>query len=266
MSDLSRNLSSLAQSWPKIRKPSIEVPQENSPPYPSAKNMRRILCGDITDTPESVDGFLSGGRSLMISLMNIAEVYGEVGDRVLEWGVGCARIARHIPHRLRKGFRGVDVDAVNIDWCSGNLPWGKFEPISPGGKIKAKGGHFSLSYGWSVMTHLSEDEQDHWLRELNRVTDGLLVISVHGFVHASKLATWLIDEPHISEWVSSGFRDSGVENKDIADQVPEGYYRDVAHCPAYIVERWSKIVDVVDIIPGGFGEFHDAVVCRTRKT
>jgi len=266
MSDLSRNLSSLAQSWPITRKPVIAIPSDRLPPFPLMQNIKRVCCADVAEDPDYIGNFLDNGMIAMTCLINIAEVYGEVGETILEWGVGCARIARHLPKRLRSRFLGVDVDRVNIEWCAKNMSWGDFDTIEPAGRIRASDGVFSLSYGWSVMTHLSETEQDHWLRELNRVTDGLLILSVHGFIHAAKLADWLVDGPDFSEWIASGFRDSGVENMDISGQVPEGYYRDVAHTPAYIMDRWSKIVDILDIIPGGFGGYHDAVVCRTRKT
>ena len=62
----------------------------------------------------------------------------------------------------------------------------------------------------------------------------------------------------------TGFVDAGVPNPDISDVVDKEYYRDVAHAPAYIKRDWSAILDVVEIIPGGFGNVHDAIVLRRR--
>lgn len=256
-----QNVLALTQNWPVTRKPrSVVFEDTDSCVVPSIQHIERTCV-----KPATSEAYVSSGLDCAIRLFNIVEVYGDVGDSVLEWGVGSGRISQHMPDMLRESFCGVDVDAVNIDWCKNNIGWGNYSKIEYNGSLPFPDRTFSFSYGWSVMTHLSERDQIHWIKELGRVTDGVFVLSVHGFSHASEKCGWLVESPEFETWMQNGLRDAGEENLDIHGQVPDGYYRDVAHCPKYIKEKWSEFVDVIDIIPGGFGGGHDAVVCRTKK-
>jgi hypothetical protein len=258
-----KNIFATHQNWPRLRHGQFPPEKDTHTPVPPLSNCQRIL-GQTTTEDQLGNLFIEAGNSDLNCVMNIAEVYGFSGGRVLEWGVGCGRISRHLCRKLRPGFVGVDVDTVNIGWCQHNLPWGHYLTVSPHGRIPLRDKSVDLIYGWSVMTHLCEADQNWWLAELHRVCRGLVILSVHGFLHAARYAEWWNDISQATSWIQSGFRNSELPNPDISDVVGDDYYRDVAHTPAYIFDEWTKAIDVLDIIPGGFGESHDAVVCRAR--
>jgi hypothetical protein len=174
-------------------------------------------------------------------------------------------MARHLPANAKDKFTGVDVDTVNIAWCSQNMPFGRYEAILPGSALPAPDRHFDLIYSHSVFTHLSPAEQDRWLKELGRVSKGLIILSVHGLYSSFLIASWSRDPKYLAKWLKEGFVDAGVPNPDISDVVDKEYYRDVAHTPCYIKSHWSNLLEVVEIIPGGFGSIHDAIVLRSKR-
>jgi hypothetical protein len=173
-------------------------------------------------------------------------------------------MSRHLPYGLRQDFVGIDVDPVNINWCKDNLSWGSYLSVDKFGPIPLPDKSVDFVYGRSIMTHLGEADQNLWLAELNRVCRGLVILSVHGILHTAGSAEWWKDDEQAIYWIQYGFKNSDTPNLDIADVVGDEYYRDIAHTPAYIAETWSKAIDVLDIIPGGFGDLHDAVVCKAR--
>lgn len=262
-SAMMKNILAMKQEWPSIRKPTNPPELNTELPIPFVRNRVRVQ-GHSCVANSSIALFLSSGFEELKCILNIAEVYGFKGGRVLDWGVGCGRMARHLPPPLMAGFAGVDVDPVNVEWCDQNIPFGEYFVIEPHGRIPAQDKWFDLVYSYSVLTHLSEADQDHWLKELARVTRGIIVVSVHSLYAAAHLASWATLPEFVGNWLQQGFQDSGVSNPDISDVVENGYYRDIAHTPAYIREYWSEYLDVLDIIPGGIGKDHDAVVCRPK--
>jgi hypothetical protein len=262
-SSITKNVLALRQNWPSFRTPFYEPEVDRVSNIPPEYNCRRILGSHVTK--EAIDEwFIDSGSNDHKCMINIAETYGFSGGRVLEWGVGCSRMSRHLNQALRPGFIGVDVDSVNIQWCRENMKWGNYITVDKDGQIPLEDKSVDLIYGWSVMTHLSEEDQNKWLIELHRVCRGLVILSTHGFCHSAANACWWSDVVCLLGWVRRGFRDAGVQNADISDVVGDGYYRDVAHTPAYIYEHWTKVIDVLDVIPSAFGGSHDAVVCRAR--
>jgi hypothetical protein len=258
------NLLALKQDWPSLRMPICDLAMNQDIPIPFLRNRIRVQ-GSACVHNSSEKKFLESGVNELRCVLNIAEVFGFRGGAVLDWGVGCGRMARHLPQPLMGRFAGVDVDPVNVEWCEQNIPFGEYFVIDPHGRIPAQDGWFDLVYSYSVFTHLSEEDQDHWLQELARVTKGVIVVSVHGLYAAAHMASWAHLPEVVGPWLQHGFQDAGIPNPDISDVVDSDYYRDVAHTPAYIRDRWSQYVDVLDIIPGGIGADHDAVVCRPKE-
>ncbi|HEX2390830.1 MAG TPA: class I SAM-dependent methyltransferase, partial [Casimicrobiaceae bacterium] len=90
--------------------------------------------------------------------------------RVLDWGVGCGRLARHWPAaQARVSLTGCDIDRDNVAWCTAHLP-GTFGPSQLTPPLPFPDRAFDLVYGISVFTHLREPMQLRWLVELARVT------------------------------------------------------------------------------------------------
>lgn len=130
-------------------------------------------------------GFEESGRNAAASirtLLDRADVVLEQHATVLDFGVGCGRIARHWATVNGPSFYGCDIDADAVAWCRRNLPFvnaavNHLEPPLP-----YVGETFDLVYAYSVFTHLPEHAQRPWIEELSRVIrpGGLLLFTTHG--------------------------------------------------------------------------------------
>src|SRR2546430_3058492 len=89
---------------------------------------------------------------------------------ILDWGCGCARVARFVSEFAPGKLTGVDIDPDNIQWCKNNLPDAEFVRINLDPPTPFADESFDLVYGISVFSHLSQADQDRWLAELHRLT------------------------------------------------------------------------------------------------
>jgi len=184
-------------------------------------------------------------------------------DRVLDWGSGCGRVARHFPARAAARFTGCDIDHDNVRWCSAHLP-GTFVPSTVVPPLPFEPGVFDVVYGISVFTHLRERLQHKWLAELARITakGAYLLMTVHGpttieFAHLA---------PHDSSRLQAQVERSGLlvtsRNSQIDGHADHrGEYVNVSHSHDYIRREWSRHFDVLEIVPG-YIFTHDLVVLR----
>jgi SAM-dependent methyltransferase len=100
---------------------------------------------------------------------------------VLDWGVGCGRVARHLAPQLGDRFFGCDIDADNVKWCSDHLP-GRYAESKLEPRLPYASNSFDAVYGVSVFTHLRARWEEAWLEELHRVLrpGGTMLVTVHG--------------------------------------------------------------------------------------
>lgn len=109
---------------------------------------------------------------------------------VFDFGCGCGRLARQLIQQRPRPERyvGIDLHAGMVGWCQNHLA-----PHAPGfeffhhdvynywfnpGEGKPSGApfpvpdrSFSLLLGWSVFTHLTEEQCVHYMREVARVLE-----------------------------------------------------------------------------------------------
>ena len=101
--------------------------------------------------------------------------------RVLDWGVGCGRLARYF---IEEGASvvGIDIDAGNIAWCKDNLKSGEFFKVELMPPTQLRSDEFDVIISSSVLSHLTEHAMHAWLEELNRVLnpDGVALLSFNG--------------------------------------------------------------------------------------
>jgi SAM-dependent methyltransferase len=211
--------------------------------------------------------FNLGGYSTAVKLDEVAERFSGkplagIGP-VLDWGCGCGRVARFVA-RSGANLFGVDIDKENALWCSQNVG-GNFIGISANPPTPFADGFFGAIYGISVFTHLTQQAEKLWLRELYRIAKpgALLLLSVHGAVRAAQAG---LLEHIMSPEFAAGFVDIG-RNSDI-DSVTSGseYYRNVFHQPDYIRTIWGKYFEILAIEEGVIGNAHDLVVARKSVT
>jgi SAM-dependent methyltransferase len=233
-------------------------------PVPAAEHIVRVAG------PAGPEFFLFGGATWCVKLMAL---FHRLTGRdmtscgpILDWGVGCGRIARFLPDAIRANLTGVDIDDVNIDWCHANMEGLDARLIAPAPPLPFAPERFELVFGHSVMTHLSEADQHAWLAELARVTKpgGICLLTV-----LNELSWFMRFFPaertpeNIAEFLETGFLDDGSVNVGV-DAAQPGVYRNTSHNTAYITRTWSKYFEIQDIIHA-FADMQSLVVMRRRE-
>jgi SAM-dependent methyltransferase len=224
-----------------LRYTHIPVAQCDFTNIPDANRMRRVSG--------HADGakFVLRGRTHFQSVRSLAERHGmplTAMTRVLDWGVGCGRIARHVLHLCPQvELHGIDIDADNIAWCAANLPGGHFAvgPLMP--PLPFPDDYFDFIYANSVFTHLTEAAQNCWLAELARVLrpDGKALATVHG---ETSVAYQRLPLDWIARWTNRGIDDDSINPVLMGVIADERYYRNTFHTANYIRRHWNKWVDV----------------------
>jgi SAM-dependent methyltransferase len=101
---------------------------------------------------------------------------------VLDFGCGCGRVARHFAGLDGPAIHGADVSRAAVRWCRRNLRFMQTIRCDPEPPLRYGEATFDFVYALSVLTHLTEESGERWLRELVRVLrpGGLLLFTVHG--------------------------------------------------------------------------------------
>ncbi len=216
---------------------------------------------------DSEISFLMEGFTAYTKLNNILIKYlnRELSDfnEILDWGCGCGRLSRYFSQLENVLITGVDIDKDNVSWCAENLAFAEFFsiPLHPPTPIKPE--KYDLLIGISIFTHLREESQFEWLEELSRISsnDAILMMTIHGFetIARSNLPLQLY-----KKLVRYGFLDAG-SNTNLSDAIDDqDYYRNCFHTHEYIYSNWSKVFEIIDIIPGSIGNHQDLVLMRKR--
>jgi len=235
-------------------------------PLPPEDAMRRIGGPDV-----SAPLYRVGGLSCFVQLDALARRHA--GRRltqfphVVDWGTGCARVLRHfaesagplgLPQAMRQRLTGLDIDAESIGWCAGALPgladWGVLRPEG----FDLPPASVDLLLGISVMTHLTEHDQQRWLAEIRRVLrpGGLAILTAHGeaaiFRDPATLAL-----PFVERFGSfDGIGDAAL------GPARARHYRASYQARGYLREAWSRHLEILEIIPAANGFLQDYVVLR----
>ena len=91
-------------------------------------------------------------------------------SHVLDFGCGWGRLFRFFMRDVpRANLYGLDCMEFAIDLCKKTNPWGQFRLISPLPPCDLPSNTFDLVYLYSVFSHLSEEAEDLWLTEFNRI-------------------------------------------------------------------------------------------------
>ncbi|MDQ6703202.1 MAG: class I SAM-dependent methyltransferase [Pseudomonadota bacterium] len=156
-----------------IRKDPIPIPPDD-------------LIFEVVGGRNIIPQFLSvGGADRFLIQRLINESGGQVrkGSRILDWGCGCARVARHWANLVPDiEFHGCDINEQLIAWCSGNMPFGTYKTSGLLPPLPYPSNHFDVLYGISVLTHLLFDAHHIWAAEIWRVLKpgGIAVLTAQG--------------------------------------------------------------------------------------
>lgn len=229
------------------------------PDLPSPEQIERVIGAG------NLQAFRLGGatiaRHIEQLLLERFERPLQSFESILDWGCGAGRLSRYLS-LLSPSVTGVDIDADNVAGCAASLPGARFAHIGLMPPMPFPEGAFDLVIGLSVLTHLDEPVQDAWLEELRRVTrpGALLLLSVQGLTQMVFFDT----PPTLKlEVHRKGILDTGANDQLQAVLDTPDYYRNVMHAPDYIMTRWSRWFDVLDILPATAGT-QDLVLLRRR--
>jgi ubiquinone/menaquinone biosynthesis C-methylase UbiE len=110
-------------------------------------------------------------------------------ENILDFGCGCGRTIIWFMEKEKEkekknkfNLYGTDIDSTAIKWCRENLDSVKFNVNGELPPLEYQDNFFDFIYALSVFTHLNEDYQFLWLKELKRILkpNGILIISLHG--------------------------------------------------------------------------------------
>jgi SAM-dependent methyltransferase len=233
-----------------------DVVQQMGGLIPPPRHLQERVVG--TYSPE----FISSGERIVSNLRDqLRRVDRDLSSftNILDFGCGCGRVIRtlHYHTRSHQHLFGTDIDPEAIEWCRthyGHVATFDCNPHMPPTRYEA--GTFDLVYSGSVFTHLPEDMQWAWLKELHRVTQtgAFLALTFHGVDYYRYLPA----DTKV-EFEKTGFAYTGTSTPGLPD-----FYRTTWHSHDYIRARWSEIFEVVHIAPRGLEGMQDIALCRRR--
>ena len=139
--------------------------------------------------------------------------------KILDWGCGPARIIRHMPALLGKTneYFGTDYNPQTIAWCSSEIKGISFSTNQLNPPLPYPENQFDLIYGISILTHLSEENQTAWSKELYRVAaaNGFVMLTTHGDAFLEKLTVSEVEayqaqKPILRDKTKEGHRTFGT--------------------------------------------------------
>lgn len=226
-------------------------------PVPPAK-LRHRVRGSLDK-----ESFLQIGETLA---QNIRELCAMVGrdiysfERVLDFGCGPGGVMRNFKDAPAScQLYGTDIDSESISWCKKYLPHIRWSINGYQPPLPFADNTFDLIYAISVFTHLNEEFQHSWLRELRRIAKpgATIILTVHGEYDINTLPTSYQNQIH-----SYGFMFLiSTTGKLKLDKLPD-FYQTAFHTQEYIRREWSTYFDVVRYLERGINNHQDAVLLR----
>jgi SAM-dependent methyltransferase len=221
--------------------------------------------------------FLRAGESCADALRTAARNHLQLdvatASRILDFGCGCGRTLRHF-HPLP--VEGCDVDAVAIAWMQRHIGAERFAANRFDPPLPWFENTFDLVYSISIFTHLDEQSQRDWLRELARVLKpgGSALLTVQS-EHA--LSMFLEDAIYSSASMKQRLAAYGSLEK-AGGFIFEPYDVDTAryfpgvtkaygltfHSTGYIERVWGEYFEVRGIDVGSVDGLQDVVALKKR--
>ncbi len=229
-------------------------------------NDQRLL-DHVVGADGSEEGFLSGGYLTAVGLMSVLQLAGRpisTFNRILDFGCGSGRVTHWLRHLADKAqLTGADINPEAIAWCRENLDFEAdfiHNGASPPLPLAAESA--DLIYGISVLTHLDEDLQFKWLRELHRVAaPGAVVVLT---VHTDYRAVRTLSQPDFVKYRRRGFfyQRAASDDKTVAG-LPD-FYQVAFHTENYIARKWTRLFEPLLSVSHGPFWSQQAIVLRKR--
>jgi len=183
-------------------------------------------------------------------------------DNMLDFGCGCGRTLIWFSDKKAKIY-GTDIDADAIKWVSNNLDFGTFTVNGSLPPLEYGDSTFDFIYAISVFSHLNENYEFQWLKELKRVlkTKGILVVTIHGEATLKDaVRQGSMESEHLSKLQKTGF--IYLFNPYLVLGVFPSWYQVSYHTKSYILDEFGKYFNVLNYIEKGINNQQDLVVLQ----
>jgi SAM-dependent methyltransferase len=220
-----------------------------------------------------IDEFIQGGERTREALE--AAVY-DAGKQIetfrsaLDFGCGCGRVVRAFQrHANRLTLHATDVDNEAIAWCRAHLPFAEFRVNDGSPPLPYGDGQFDLVWAISVFTHLDEERQFAWLREMRRILrpGGFLLATLYGRSSWKSSSIYWQDKPadfvHTIEQRGFHFANTGSDDEIFPDTFPD-WYQMTWHTQAYVDREWARYFNIRLYRTQGMLGDQDLVVAERR--
>ena len=162
-------------------------------------------------------GFLRSGNEALETFAAAVDRNGgdfRAASRVLDFGCGCGRLARHAPAHTSAEIHGVDYNADLVAWCAESLP-GTYTKNKLRPPLDFPDDHFDVVYLLSVFTHLRIATQIDWLKELNRVIapGGFCLVTFHDEDHVNLPRTGISRDALLKD--GFGYNNNAAEGSNL---------------------------------------------------
>jgi SAM-dependent methyltransferase len=178
-------------------------------------------------------------------------------DTILDFGCGCGRILRHWSGLEHTRVYGCDIDPRMVEWCAANLPFADVAVTELSPPLPYADATFDLLYAFSVFTHLSEELQHAWIREVRRV------LRPGGYLLISTLGEYYVSRKRLSESERASFARGELVvlyERSAGTSLCSAY-----HPPEYVRDTLARGLDVVAFRPAVAGGGHDVHLLRKPR-
>lgn len=159
----------------------IPLKDENGVPVPDALLMMTVVGH------KNWSQFRASGAKAVETFADLVNRNGgdfSGAERIMDFGCGCGRLARHLPAYSNAALVGVDYNSKLIDWCAANLA-GTYIKNELQPPLQLPGAQIDILYALSIFTHLREETQIAWLDEYARLLKpgGFALVTFHDATH-----------------------------------------------------------------------------------
>lgn len=208
------------------------------------------------------------GRALAKNIQDLCATEGREFSsfaNILDFGSGCGRVIQNFKNQSgQRRLYATDIDPDLVSWGKSNLHGIEWSLNGYWPPMLFEDNSFDLIYGISVFTHLDEDFQHAWLRELQRIArpGAILILTVHG-EHVIR-GLQMPDSSLLDTFEERGFVFLPLSSGRFkADGFPD-FYQTSFHTKKYICNEWSAYFEILNYAERGITDHQDAVVLQKR--
>ncbi|MET3580130.1 SAM-dependent methyltransferase [Mesorhizobium robiniae] len=192
---------------------------------------------------------------------------------ILDFGCGVGRVALKMHAEKKWPTHCCDVNRIGAAYLQRQIPeisvlHTKYDPPLP-----YEDRTFDAIYSVSVWTHMPEEAQDRWLKEMARILKpgGIALITTSGY--KAMQARRKRGDPGWTEITDEQLKERGfiyIEYERFGHKKSTDYpgitssYGLTAHDDDYIRRHWSQFFEIRDIKRGVISNVQDLVICKKR--